>query len=106
MIIKVYASGNVTCIHHGPADDVLLAGIGKPAISFRASRVEPISVLLRFVFHIIRARVGDGSRLAGWTRTWKCVWRTRVFNGPTLEPFDDRRAAIDAEVEWLMENRI
>lgn len=67
----------------------------------RASHVEPINPFLRWCFHLIRRRVADESRLAAWTRRWPCLWRARIFGGPILEPFADRKAAIDAEVEWL-----
>ncbi len=70
----------------------------------RVSHVEPINTVLRGFFHLIRKRVSDDSKLAEWTRRWRCQWRARIFDGPTLGPFTDRQKAIDAEVQWLLEN--
>lgn len=70
----------------------------------RVSHVEPINTALRGFFHLIRKRVSDDSKLAEWTRRWRCQWRARIFDGPTLGPFTDRQKAIDAEVQWLLEN--
>lgn len=71
----------------------------------RVSHVEPVNPVQRRLFHFIRSRVSDDSRIAGWTRRWSCLWRARLFDGPTLGPFRDRQAAIDAEVAWLEEGR-
>ena len=70
----------------------------------RASHVEPDSWLLRFVFHFIRHRTQDTSRLAAFTRCWPCLWRvnTAPIGGPILDGrWRNRLAAIDAEVEFL-----
>lgn len=70
----------------------------------RASHVEPVFWLPRVLFHLIRKCVRDESRAAEWTRHWPVVWQARVFAGPTLGPYEDRQAAIAAEVEWLEDN--
>lgn len=70
----------------------------------RASHVEPDSWLLRLLFHAIRGRTEDASRLAAFTRSWRCLWRvnTAPVGGPILEGrWSDRLKAIDAEVEFL-----
>ena len=70
----------------------------------RVSHVEPTNRFLRGIFHFIRKRVSDESYVAEWTRKWRCKWRARIFEGPTLGPFDNRQNAIDAEIQWLNEN--
>jgi hypothetical protein len=68
----------------------------------RASHVEPASLLLRLVFRVIRAIVRDTSRVAQWTRTWRCLWRVAIVNGPILPGrYTDRLQAIEAEISFL-----
>ena len=67
----------------------------------RVSHVEPVNPLLRKVYHFIRNRVDDESRMASITRRWPCVWQARIFDGPVLGPFRSRRKAIEAEVRWI-----
>lgn len=69
--------------------------------SRRVSHVEPVHPVLRGVFHAIRRRVSDDSRLAQFTRRWPCQWQARVFDGPVLGPFRQRSEAIDAEILWI-----
>jgi hypothetical protein len=75
MEIIFKSDGGATCIY---SDGLPLAGIGKLTIT-RASHVEPTD---------------DGQ----WTADLSPV------NGPTLGPFDQRREALVAEVEWLRAN--
>ena len=106
MIIKINNSGEVMAIHHGEVDRILCEALGVPQTA-RASFVEPINPILRWAFHAIRRRVSDELRTAQWTREWRCQWRVRILaDGPTLAPFDKRQDAIDAEVQWLKENKI
>ena len=67
----------------------------------RVSHVEPSHPALRWVFHAIRRRVSDDSRLARFTRYWPCWWQARLFDGPVLGPFRRRSDAIDAEICWI-----
>jgi len=67
----------------------------------RLSHIEPVNILLRVAFLLIRYCVADGGAIAGWTRRWPCLWRVRIFNGPTWGRFSDRAEAIQAEHEWL-----
>lgn len=67
----------------------------------RVSHVEPVNRTLRWLFHAIRKRVSDSSRIADFTRRWPCRWQARVFNGPVLGPFRCRQAAIDAEIAYI-----
>ncbi len=74
------------------------------AESSRASHVEPVSLVLRVLFHAVRSSVSDDSRLAAWTRLWPCLWRVNMKPvGAGILPvhFTNRLAAIDAEVEAL-----
>lgn len=67
----------------------------------RVSHVEPVDPILRRVFHTLRRRVPDESRLAEFTRRWPCQWQAHIIDGPVLGPFGDRQAAINAEIEFL-----
>lgn len=67
----------------------------------RVSHVEPVNLILRRLFHVIRRRVSDDSALAKFTRRWPCRWQARVFDGPVLGPFQQRSAAIAAEIEYV-----
>ena len=67
----------------------------------RASHVEPVSRVLRGIFHFVRRRCDDESKLAAFTRKWPCRWQARIFDGPTLGPFSKREDAITAEISWI-----
>ena len=67
----------------------------------RASHVEPVNRALRGIFHFIRRRCEDDSKLAAFTRKWPCRWQARIFDGPTLGPFSKREEAITAEISWI-----
>jgi len=100
-IIRFYPGGAVRKLHD--ERDVHVYGADSRR---RASHVEPTNLLLRWVFHLIRKRVDDDSRMAMFTRFWPCRWRARIFDGPTLGPFWRRSKAIEAEQEWLTNNWI
>jgi hypothetical protein len=89
-------------------------------ITRRASHVEPATFWSRVAFHILRRFVTDKSRIAAWTRTWKCEWQinTSPVGGPLLRWKDTenwragvwpekiaryavRQDAIDAEIAFL-----
>ena len=67
----------------------------------RVSHIEPTNLVLRWLFHFIRKRVSDNSRLANFTRNWRCHWRANIFGGPILGPFKSRKKAIEAEIAWI-----
>jgi hypothetical protein len=74
------------------------------AVVRRASHVEPVSLVLRLIFHAVRSLVADDSRIASWTRLWPCAWRVNMAPvGGSILPvhYSNRLAAIDAEVEAL-----
>ena len=69
----------------------------------RASHVEPVNPVLRWLFRTLRSQVEDGSPVAAFTRKWPCRWQAdlALSGGPVLGPFQRRRAALAAEVAWL-----
>lgn len=72
-------------------------------VTRRASHVEPDSLVLRVLFHLLR-RLGDKNQIAEWTRHWPCLWRvnTKPVGGPILDKrWYHRQDAIDAEVVFL-----
>jgi hypothetical protein len=72
----------------------------------RASHVYPMSLPLRILFRALRGAFGDESRVAQWTRGWKCFWQVDLspVGGPTRKGFFRRDHAISWEVEWLHKN--
>lgn len=101
--VIVRADGSVDYIDLPDARE-LAADLGAVTRT-RASHIVPCSRLLRLAFRGLRSLVGDGSRLAGWSRGWRCLWRVEIVDGPTFGAFADRAAAIAAEVDWLNERR-
>jgi hypothetical protein len=92
-------------------DDGMTHGLKSPVTAAlglrdrqRVSHVEPVNRVLRWLFHFIRNRVTDESRVAGFTRHWPVKWQANIFEGPTLGPFNMRQEAIDAEVVWINNN--
>ena len=96
--LLIHEDGRIEMIAgHGPE----LSGEGV-AVKRRASHVAPVNPLLRLAFHAIRCLVADESRLAGWTRRWRCQWRVAIVGGPVLDgTWRDRLEAIAAEIEWI-----
>jgi hypothetical protein len=73
-------------------------------VTRRASHVEPDTWALRILFHAIRKAVRDTSRVAAWTRTWRCRWRIDAspIGGPILaKRYMNRQEAIEAEIEFV-----
>ena len=93
MLIRIDPNGAVAAI-----GDAAALGIEGVVTRRRASHVEPCNVALRWAFRLIRRHVADTSRLAGFTRRWRCNWRVDLApsDGPVIGPFRDRSAAIAA----------
>lgn len=75
----------------------------------RASHVEPVSFVLRGVFHLLRKTFGEKGRMAEFTRLWPCLWRVNLAptGGPILpDTYRDRQQAITAEIGYLNQNFI
>ena len=84
----------------------------------RASHVEPYSFWPRLAFTVLRMLVSDSSRVAEWTRRWRCTWRINAkpagawiltiddvgmgyLRGDEIAEFVNRKEAIVAEIEFL-----
>lgn len=73
----------------------------------RLSHVEPVALLPRLAFRLLRAMTSEYGRAAAWTRRWPCCWQVNFapIGGPTFRvdaagnPFPCRQAAIDFEVQ-------
>jgi hypothetical protein len=102
------------------SEDDIFADMGE-VITKRASHVEPDNFWLRVAFRFLRM-FGDKTRVAEWTRGWKCLWivDTRPVGGPVLTwgdvdnwravafgvadetaKWSNRQQAIDAEIVYL-----
>lgn len=99
--IEINQHGDAEAIN-GPDAQLLTKDLGRAAL-VRVSVVEPVDLLRRLAFRIIRRLVSDQSTLAAWTRTWRGPWRSRLLVGsrPILGPYEIRSEAIAAEVRWL-----
>lgn len=76
-------------------------------LTMRASHVEPVNLVLRGLFHLLRHMFTDKGWMASFTRLWPCLWRINLapINGPILSnTYRNRQRAIDKEVEWLNEH--
>lgn len=73
----------------------------------RASNVEPVNVLLRGAFYMLRFAFGEYGTVGEFTRVWPCAWRVNLspVDGPILpELYSNRGEAIEAEIVWLEKN--
>jgi hypothetical protein len=66
----------------------------------RVSRIVPTSWVLALAFYSVRALSKDESRLAAWTRLWRCEW-TVVIDGIKYPGFTCRSAAIAFEKDKI-----
>lgn len=85
----------------------LFAELGKVTVR-RASNVEPVSRLLRLLFHLLRV-FGDSGKLADLSRKLPGSWRINMtpVGGPVLaEHYSNRAQAIAAEVAWFNDNGV
>ena len=103
MELYIDKRGTIRTITHDAQQVDFCKQLGK-ATTRRASFIEPENAMLRWTFHMIRRNVKDCSRLAQWTRRWRCNWRVAIVNGPTFGRYRNRQAAIDAEVLWLQKH--
>lgn len=85
----------------GFADEVSFDGLDLDQVEQRrVSRIVPIRLLLRAAFYLLRALVPDDSRLAAWTRRWRCQWQV-VIDGETFGPYTSRDDAIAFEKQEI-----
>lgn len=104
-VISIAADGSFRFVHNQDIATALSTATTTQT-KRRASHVEPVNPVLRWMFHSIRSRVSDDSAAAELTRKFPCRWRARIFDGPTLGPFNNRAAAIAAEVEWINKHKV
>lgn len=99
--VTVQPDGSIEYLQH-ECTEQLVPG---RATRRRASHIVPRRALQRVAFWACRLG-GDASRLAAWTRAWRCDWLVDLgpSGGPVLGPFEDREQAIEAEELWLWEN--
>jgi hypothetical protein len=81
-----------------------LTELGKATIE-RASHVVPSGFFKRLTFRVLRRLFGDCGRLANWTRSWQNSWQAEMVGGPVLRGYATRQAALQAERDWIRENR-
>lgn len=66
----------------------------------RVSRIVPSNMMLALAFYAIRAACNDTSKLAQWTRQWRCQW-TVIIDNQIYPGFTDRKSAIEFEKEKI-----
>ena len=102
MVIRLAPDGTMTIVGHQDKDARLLAALGRVVEVKRGGHVVPSCRLRRIVFKALRRTfTGRSASVLAWTRTWPVTWRVEIVDGPVLEPFEDRAAAIAAEEAWL-----
>lgn len=93
----VISAGTVT----GFQDEVSFAGLQLESFERkRVSHVVPAGALTRFLFRAIRGFAGESTRLAAWTRTWRCAWFVLV-DEKRYGPFIERHEAIAFEKQLI-----
>lgn len=102
MKLIVASDGTIEYLGTG---NVELTGVELVTV-FRASHIEPVNGLVRRLFHWLRVRYGDESRVAAFTRCWPVLWRVNLspVGGPIFGRFIGRSEAIEAEEQWLCDN--
>ncbi len=79
------------------------------ALVRRASHVQPVNPIIRWVFFSLRHYFGEKGWMASFTRLWPVLWEVNLspIGGPILDKvYCNRDNAINAEVEWINANFI
>ena len=84
--------------------DEMLEGVPVSEVR-RVSEIVPEQPVLHALFRVLRW-MGDDSRLAAWTRVWRCRWRLHIFHTGETNVFEDRAAAIRYEKNVLRSSPI
>jgi len=100
LTVRIDEAGGVSFLADEAAAGLLDLG---DVTTRRASWIVPESLPLRWLFRMLRL-AGDESRLAAWTRTWRCRWMVDLSPSGWnvwLGPYGRRADALAAEHEWL-----
>jgi len=93
----VISAGTVT----GFYDEVSFAGLQLESWERkRVSHVVPADTLKRLFFGAIRSVAGESTKLAAWTRSWRCAWFVLV-DEKQYGPFIERHEAIAFEKQLI-----
>lgn len=85
----------------GFADEVSFKGLEVQEYSkTRVSRIVPTSGILMIAFYVIRGLCSDESKIAAWTRVWRCQWKV-LIDGKSYGPFSSRADAISFEKDEI-----
>lgn len=79
------------------------------AVVRRASHIEPVNPIMRYVFYMLRHWFGEKGKMAEFTRLWPCLWRINlapIGQGILPNTYRNRQAAINAEIGYLYEHFI
>ncbi|MCQ9090675.1 hypothetical protein [Vibrio alginolyticus] len=87
----------------GFADEVSFEGLTLEIYDKkRVSKIVPTNFFLMLAFYALRLVCSDNSKLAGWTRVWRCSWKV-VIDGEEFGPFQKRIDAINFEKDKIYE---
>ena len=85
----------------GFADEVSFKGLDVQEYSKkRVSRIVPTNGFLMVAFYVIRGLCSDESKIAAWTRVWRCQWKV-LIDGKSYGPFSSRADAIAFEKDEI-----
>ena len=85
----------------GYADEVSFKGLDVQGYSKkRVSRIVPTNGFLMIAFYVIRGLCSDESKVAAWTRVWRCQWKV-LIDGKSYGPFSSRSDAIAFEKDEI-----
>lgn len=97
---RITIKGGQVC---GFADEVSFQGLEVVSYSKeRVSRIVPTSLPLMLAFSTLRAIWPDDSKVAAWTRRWRCQWKV-LIDGQAYGPFNSRPEAITFEKNKIHE---
>jgi hypothetical protein len=73
----------------------------------RVSYIRPQNIFLRIIFIFIRWIVNDNSKIANWTRQWKCKWVVQLKTDRKIyKNFINRDDAILFERKIIVNQKI
>lgn len=95
---RIIIKNGVVC---GFADEISFKGLEvQKHCKIRVSRIVPTSFFLMIAFYAVRGICSDESRLAAWTRVWRCQWKV-LIDGNSYGPFESREDAITFEKDEI-----